>query len=133
MIVETKNKSGITYYIDEEKRTVVCKLRGSMFDVKENLFFHCEQVDFMHNYWMKDCYVGKAKCSLEDKWDKDTGKRIALCRALVSYYHDKHKLFNEACNDIVCVENYIADQAEYAADKVVSYKAELRRHLGEIM
>lgn len=130
MIIETKDKSGITYYIDEEKRTVVCKLRGSMFDVKENLFFHCEQVDFMHNYWMKDCYVGKAKCSPEDKWDKDTGKRIALCRALVSYYDDKHKVFNQAYKDVVSVERYIAEQSAYAEGKSVSYRDELRKHLG---
>lgn len=130
MIVETKNKSGITYYIDEENRTVVCKLRGSMFDVKENLFLHCEQVDFMHNYWMKDCYVGKAKCSPEDKWDKDTGKRIALCRALVSYYDDKHKVFNQAYKDVVSVERYIAEQSAYAEGKAVSYRDELRKHLG---
>lgn len=130
MIVETKNKSGITYYIDEDKRTVVCKLRGSMFDVMTNLVDHCDLVDFQNNYWMKDCYVGKAKCSPEDKWDKNTGKRIALCRALVSYYNDKNKLFNEAHKNVLSVEKYCAEQSSYAERKADSYREELDKHLG---
>ena len=129
MIVETKNKSGITYYIDEEKRTVVCKLRGTMFDVSANLLSHCNYVDFENDYTMKDCYVGKAKCSPGDKWDKNTGKRIALCRALVAYYKDKDKMFMKVCNDLASVTNYCLEQSAYAGDKADSYRDELNKHL----
>lgn len=130
MIVETKNKSGITYYIDEEKRTVVCKLRGAMFDVIDNLLSRCNYVDFENDYTMKDCYVGKAKCSPEDKWDKNTGKRIALCRALVAYYKDKDKMFMEVYRDLANVRNYCLKQSLYAVRKADSYRAELNKHLG---
>lgn len=130
MIVETKNKSGITYYIDEEKRTVVCKLRGAMYDVAANLESRFNYVDFEHDYTMKDCYVGKAKCSPEDKWDKNTGKRIALCRALVSYYNDRDKVFMKVCNDLTSVTNYCLEQATYAEHKADSYRDELNKHLG---
>lgn len=130
MIVETKDKSGITYYIDEEKRTVVCKLRGAMFDVVDNLLSHCSYVDFENDYTMKDCYVGKAKCSPEDKWDKNTGKRIALCRALVAYYKDKDKMFMEVYRDLANVRNYCLKQSLYAVRKADSYRAELNKHLG---
>ena len=130
MIVETKDKSGITYYIDEEKRTVVCKLRGAMFDVLDNLLSHYSDVDFEHDYTMKDCYVGKAKCSPEDKWDTNTGKRIALCRALVSYYNDRDKVFMKVCNDLVSIKNYCLDQSIYAGHKADSYRDELNKHLG---
>lgn len=130
MIVETKNKSGITYYIDEEKRTVVCKLRGAMLDVVDNLLSHCSYVDFENDYTMKDCYVGKAKCSPEDKWDKSTGKRIALCRALVAYYKDKDKMFMEVYKDLANVRNYCLKQSLYAVRKADSYRAELNKHLG---
>lgn len=130
MIVETKNNSGITYYIDEEKRTVVCKLRGAMFDVIDNLLSHCNYVDFENDYTMKDCYVGKAKCSPEDKWDKNTGKRIALCRALVSYYNDKNKVLMAVCRDLATVRNYCLEQSLYAVRKADSYRSELNKHLG---
>lgn len=130
MIVETKDKSGITYYIDEEKRTVVCKLRGAMFDVIDNLLSRCNYVDFENDYTMKDCYVGKAKCSPEDKWDKNAGKRIALCRALVSYYNDRDKVFMKVYNDLASVTNYCLEQATYAGHKADSYREELNKHLG---
>lgn len=131
MIVETKKKSGITYYIDEEKGTVVCKLRGTMFDVEDAMLAHCDCMDFNRFYVMKDCYEGKAHCSPEDKWDKEKGKRIALCRALMSYYNDKDKTFRKIRDDMYVAYNYVVGQSCYAKHKADSYNEELQKHLTE--
>ena len=63
-------------------------------------------------------------------WDKNTGKRIALCRALVSYYNDRDKVFMKVCNDLVSIKNYCLDQSIYAEHKADSYRDELNKHLG---
>ena len=68
-----------TYYINKEKRTVVCVMdtfndvcdKIRKYDLKVPDKYYCE----------KKTFRGVAKCSPEDEWDEAVGKRLAERRA----------------------------------------------------
>lgn len=68
-----------TYYINKEKRTVVCVMdtfndvcdKIRKYDLKVPDKYYCE----------KKTFRGVAKCSPEDEWDEVVGRRLAERRA----------------------------------------------------
>ena len=86
----------IKYYIDEENKTVVAVLKGTMFDAhktimkcvgrSEESFFGCTPT---WNTLIPDSFTGKAKCSEHDVWDVEIGKAVAKQKCLEKYYKAK--------------------------------------------
>lgn len=77
------------YYVNEEKKIVVCKIS----DCSGALI-----CDMCHKGWpptdemiINDSFVGKAKCSSEDTFDVERGKRIARIRAYAKLARAKQK------------------------------------------
>lgn len=76
------------YYINEEKRTIVCVLESSPFDAldfveKSGLRFVFK--DERHLRVMPTRFVGVAKCAPEDTYNEHIGRLIAFDRAKEKY------------------------------------------------
>lgn len=96
------------YYVNEEKRTVVCVLTSSEFDVlnyigkNHTCYFPMDEV----KYIMPRKYVGIAKCSPEDTFDEHIGSVVAFDRAKFKY----DKTFISTMN------RFMVDQAQARRD-----------------
>ena len=95
MKVVTKENSSITYYIDEDKRTIVCKMTDC-----ENDFMKSVPDISLTGYELKPFYIGKAKCHPDDTWDEEKGKQLALYRMLQKYYTTKLKYSKQLLDSI---------------------------------
>lgn len=95
-------RSDCKFYVNEEKRTVVCVIPGT-----ENLFLHfvasnfeftdmefCFYGNLLHSFWMPQSFMGKAVCSGEDEWDEETGRLIAYTRARDKLYKSFYRRAN---------------------------------------
>lgn len=77
------------YFINEEKKIVVCKLEGCAGNLICDM---CEQGYPQHpGMLIADTFVGKAKCSPEDTFDVELGKKIAYKRAVAKLFSAKEK------------------------------------------
>jgi len=114
----------IKYFINKEERTVVCVLEQCEYDF----------VDFVNrldnpltyapprfSYRMPSTFRGRARCSKEDTWNEEYGKRLAYHRAKVA--HDK-SLFNH-CNKLM---NYIDKKSDELADTFALFGHKLSRN-----
>lgn len=111
----------VNYYINEEKRVVVCKVEpyaatshfpweiGKGLDYKQSMaksFFEmCGETN--------TTFVGKAICMEEDTFDVEFGKKLAYDKAMFKLFDAKKKFFMESIKDL---ESYIAADKELIAD-----------------
>lgn len=94
-------KNGISqkdclFFVNEEKRTVVCKIPDTeekLLDfIEENFNFKDFHYDWaltgkgLNKMSLPRSFIGKAVCSEEDEWDEETGKMIAYSRAKDKFY-----------------------------------------------
>lgn len=68
---------------------------------------------------MKPEYVARAYCHIDDEWDEEKGKQIALNRVLYKYYKDKVKAFN---NLKKLTEKFDYDMSVYLLKQVANLK-----------
>ena len=76
--------SQVKYYVNKEKRTVVCVITGCEWAADDRVWRYCQSnnIKMQHRaFRISDEYTGVAKCSLDDEWDEDFGKRLAFARA----------------------------------------------------
>lgn len=108
------------YFINEEKKTVVCKLENCFNGLVCDM---CRKGYPGHPYMeIDDTFVGKAQCSPEDTFDVEVGKQIAYKRAiakmtkakkraLIDFVEGNKKFVENLCKDadklIVRYENTI--------------------------
>lgn len=77
------------YFVNEEKKIVVCKLENCAGSLLCDL---CEQSYPHHpDLIIADTFVGKAKCAPEDTFDVELGKKIARERAIAKLFRAKLK------------------------------------------
>lgn len=88
----------LQYVINEEKRTVTCIAWNCSGDLYEQLLKKVESdyifraiIDHDEQLLLKHKYVGTAKCSPEDTFDIETGKKIARAKMREKYTRDKIK------------------------------------------
>jgi hypothetical protein len=112
----------ITYYINEEKRTIAAVLKVDPYDVALEISNIADKslkpnlitiVPTNTNFLINDTYVGKAVCHKEDEWDVVKGKQIARLKALRAFMIDRKKVtqaveksFEEALERIKKANNY---------------------------
>ena len=78
-------KNEVCYFIDKEKRTIVCKITGCANIARTRLnklaphFDHYG--DDYENFLIPNEFVGVAKCAPEDEWNEEFGMKLALNRA----------------------------------------------------
>lgn len=115
------------YFIDEKEKVVVCKLELC----SDNLV-----CDMCHKDWppheimfIKDSFVGKAKCSSEDVFDAEVGKQIAYKRAVAKLALAKKK----ALARFVSMNKKIIDDLTKDAEKLFArYDSTIARKEYEI-
>lgn len=77
--------SEVRYYINKDKRTVVCKIIGCCDIALRRLDKFAPHFDYYYRYIgeydIPDEFYGTAKCAPEDEWDEEYGKKLALTRA----------------------------------------------------
>lgn len=133
MIVERKDNSKITYYIDENKRTIVCKLEGCRDDVIDwaaqhnSMFYTFAFVTNADKYTIDNTYKAKATCHVKDTWDVDKGKRIALCKVLKKYYEAKDRVLDKIAKDFFDGYSKFSKKSQSFETKAFLYYEELCR------
>ena len=82
----------IKYFINEKEKVVVAVMEDTTFDVENLLFSKRVALPSIfydkEAYWLKDKYVGIARCHKDDEFDLFLGKEIAKKRLLFNYYED---------------------------------------------
>lgn len=97
------------FFVNEEKRTVVCVIEGMKYRVYSDLDRAINSaggavimLGESKVARLKDRFVGKAVCSSEDEWDENIGKLLAYSRAKHKFYRSYFKHLNHIMYDIDC-------------------------------
>ena len=105
----------IRYIVNEEDRVVVAILSNCRYDAVHaaNVWtgYHTwdnrNRIDVGvsrdNKYLIPDKFTGIAKCSNEDIWDEETGKKIARDRVLNKYHKSLNKAIRKINDDIARV------------------------------
>lgn len=85
----------IQYFVNEKKGVVVCKISDTAETVVKDMVQHdygpANEDTYLYSL-LNDSYVGKARCSANDTFDEDLGRKIAYKRALAKLNHAKEKM-----------------------------------------
>lgn len=118
-----KLKMSIRYVINEEKRTCVAILENTKYDAISKINKMCKsEARFsdeaeIHVYSYKNSkykipnrFVGVAKCSPEDVWDVEVGKRIAREKLLDKYHKALHNKQAKFLDNMLYVADRFAEE-----------------------
>lgn len=124
-IVNNRN-SNITYYIDEEKRTIVAKLSNCKFDVINalNRIVNDHDSYSIQKLLLRDKYISKAVCHEEDTWDEEKGMRIALASVLQKYHRDKQHALQYFLDCLDVLKGAVQIKADLSGVKSFEYEKE---------
>ena len=79
----------VDYSINQEKKVVVAKMTGCFNGLACDM---CRKGYLpIPSFEIADAFIGKAKCSPDDTFDEETGKKIAFKRAYKKYVMAKKK------------------------------------------
>lgn len=111
-----KNRNDISYKIDKENRIVICTIRNCK-DIAINRItkYVWSYPGTWDEYFIRDRYVGVARCAEEDEWDEEYGKQLALLRAKRTRCHDINEKI-QLC--IKRMQKEIKDLQDYAIHEV---------------
>lgn len=112
----------IRYVVNKEKRTCVALLENIEFDainkinkmcLKDARFTDCANMYAYvcrdSKYVMPNKFVGVAKCSSEDNWDEEVGKRVAREKLLDKYHNELDKQLLRFLNNMLYVADSFAE------------------------
>ena len=79
----------VDYYVNKEKKVVVAKMTGCFNGLVCDM---CRKGYLpIPSFEIADAFIGKAKCSPDDTFDEEIGKKIAFKRAYKKYVMAKKK------------------------------------------
>ena len=106
---------GVEYYVDEAKKVVVCKLTGC----EGSLIYDMCQAGYPYHldFLVNDSYVGKAKCSEDDTFDIEFGKKLAYQRAVAKLNTAKIKTLRRFKKEQVKCFNQLLSDMHKISDK----------------
>ena len=106
---------GVEYYVDEAKKVVVCKLIGCEGSL---IYDMCQAGYPCHpDFFLNDSYVGKAKCSDDDTFDVEFGKKLAYQRAVAKLNTAKVKTLKRFEKEQIKYFNLLLDDMHKISDK----------------
>jgi len=101
--------SDCKFYVNEERRTVVCVIHNTREMLSNFIEEHCDY--YLPYYFsptmarkleqeleMPNTFIGKAVCSPDDEWDEELGRKIAYSRAKDKCYRSFFKRANNIVN-----------------------------------
>lgn len=116
------------YYVNREKKTVVAVIRDCKDDLCDYVESHLKRdgnqmlvLSFgggMDKLYLKDKYVGTARCDDEDNFDEEKGKKLAAQRASLKYEEDRSRKmssFASVVSDMLC--NMTLEQVDRANEE----------------
>lgn len=116
------------YFVDEEKKIVVCKLEGC---------FNALICDMCHKGWpghdalvIEDVFTGKAQCSPDDTFDVEIGKQIAYKRAVAKLFKAKKRAL---INFVEGNKKFVEDLSRDADKLIGKYDGTINRKDQDIM
>ena len=81
--------SDVAYYVNKAKKVVVAKMTGCATGLACDM---CRKgYPSIPAFELANAFIGKAKCSPDDTFDEETGKKIAFKRAYKKYVMAKKK------------------------------------------
>lgn len=106
-MMKSQTKVNTKYYVDEEKEVVACVLT-----VTDEVLNKLHKYGLATEYFPYEPdvrkYTGVARCSLEDEFDVEYGKRLAEYRASYKRWKDVNcELLDYASKETAKVENLI--------------------------
>lgn len=114
-------RSDCKFYINEDKRTIVCVIPDTKYLLDE--FIRANNEFMYDNYieWetleMPHSFSGKAVCSVDDEWDEELGKTIAYARARRKLYNSFFRrannyvnIFDRQINDMISNLNALGEK-----------------------
>ena len=118
--------SKINYVINKEKRTIVAIMTDCEYDIldsliKAGLYSLYDYGDKVKKAMIPNVFRGKAKCSPEDEWDEEAGKKIARERMLAKYYLHKAKKFKQILADFLEATDVLTFFARNSIEKCEMY------------
>lgn len=120
----------VEYFINEEKKTVICKLTNCYNSLQCDM---CKAGwDFHPDLFLNDSYIGKAKCSDEDTFDVEFGKKLAYQRAVVKLNTAKTKVlrrFEQNYKDFMVMLLKDINRLSDKYNKIVSSKEEAMKNM----
>ena len=110
------------YFINEEKRTVVCKLEGCCNAVVEDM--ERKGYPFCPEFIIDDSFVGKAVCSEDDVFNEEIGRKVAYNRAIAKVNKAKKKALINFVTDFT---NWTTEVVANTLKLVSKYETIVRR------
>lgn len=128
-----KHQSNITYYVNEDKRTVVAKLTNVRFELwlmLRDIKFGKYQLPYAATfYWednpllkkIPDEIIGKAVCSPLDEFDEEVGRTIAQARLLKQVYTYRNQVIYEIIANLNGLISKLGSIADFNYDRYGFY------------
>lgn len=112
------NKKNITYFVDKEKRTVICSLcdSGYLFIdfLRNNAFNFSFTADLLNKLMMPKSFSGKSVAANDDVWDEEQGK-------LLAYHRMRKKVTKSMRKRMVFWKKYILRKADLFEEDFNNY------------
>lgn len=137
-VKQVSNGGNVTYYINEEAGVVVAKIEcmhREPDEIVESISWKLRRSDSRmegintylagdnSRYELRPYYTGVAKCSPDDTFDIEVGKRIALARAQIKYHEALGDILLDIAESVSVFVQTIADRASREYDMVDKYIA----------
>ena len=128
------NKDMCLFFVNEEKRTIACKIPNTKYKLIEflderfvwdDVMFECTDKVF-EELKMPDFIIGKSYCSKDDEWDEELGKDIAFMRAKDKFYKCFFKLAQQYVNRIELRLTELCDEFNSIGEKVSTKMGDMK-------
>jgi hypothetical protein len=119
------------YFVNEEKKVVVCKLENCAGNLMCDM---CEKGYPHHpDLFISDTFVGIAKCSDEDTFDVELGKKIAYKRAVAKLFSAKERAINRFMKEQTKYFMQLTDTASKMANKYANVVARKEKEITHLI
>ena len=96
-------KEDCKFYVNKEKGTIACvinivddrPIQYAAHNFLSELEYNGIQIWPQIKSKLRTSYVGLAKCSPQDEWNEEIGRKIAFARAKIAFYKDFFRVFRE--------------------------------------
>lgn len=140
-IKEISKGGNVVYYINEQNGVVVAKIlcdRYEAYDVVESIVRKFVRSDVANSpfdvcfngldtdkFNLDEYYTGIAKCSPDDTFNAETGKRIALAKAQAKYHTDINDKLARMSLYFCRISQLIERRAVQEHEQILRYKDEI--------
>ena len=137
-------QSDCKFIVKPEDRIVICKLdsvNGASLQRLVERFAHaCGDTMKVAPYIygakadtldMPDSFTGIARCSEQDEWDEEKGKKIAFFRVKNKFYNSFFKRANKLIEYIDAFADTLAENFDTLGESVDDNLERLREYIGE--